>query len=134
MSSLFYTRTNFAANLQRQAGSSLKAIRVVPNPYNIRAARTLQLGYGLERIAFLDIPAQCTIKIFTERGDLIQTIEHTNSTGDEYWDLVTSSRQTVVSGIYIAYFEVTQDYHDPNTGELLYRKGDNTFRKFAIIR
>jgi hypothetical protein len=133
-SSLFYTRTNLAANLQRQAGSSLKAIRVVPNPYNVRAARTLQLGYGLERIAFLDIPALCTIKIFTERGDLVQTIEHTNGTGDEYWDLVTSSRQTVVSGIYIAYFEVTQDYHDPNTGELLYRRGDNTFRKFAIIR
>jgi hypothetical protein len=133
-SSLFYTRTNLAANLKRQAGESLKAIRVVPNPYNIRAARTFDLGYGLERIAFLDIPGLCKIKIFTERGDLIQEIDHNDGTGDEFWDLVTSSRQTVVSGVYIAYFEVTEDFFDSNTGELLYKKGENTFRKFVIIR
>lgn len=133
-SSLFYTRTNLAARLKRQAGSNLDAIRVVPNPYNIRAARTTDLGYGLERIAFLDIPAFCKIRIFTERGDLIQVIDHTDGSGDEFWDLVTSSRQTVVSGVYIAYFEVTEDYNDPNTGELLYEKGENIFRKFVIIR
>ena len=135
VSSLFYTRTNLAANLKRQAGTALEAIRVVPNPYNIRGARTTDLGYGLERIAFLDIPAFCKIKIFTERGDLIQEIEHTDGSGDEYWDLVTSSRQTVVSGIYIVYFEVTEDYPNPeNPEELLYRKGENAFRKFVVIR
>lgn len=133
-SSLFFTRTNLAANLQRQAGTRLDSIRVVPNPYNIRAARSLSLGFGLERIAFFDIPAFCKISIFTERGDLIQQIEHTDGSGDEYWDLVTTSRQTVVSGVYIAYFEVTEDYHDSNTGALLYKKGENTFRKFVIIR
>ncbi len=136
VSSLFYTRTNFQANLKRQAGSSLKAIRVVPNPCNIRGYRTTDLGFGRQggRLAFFDIPAFCKIKIFTERGDLIQEIEHTDGSGDEYWDLITSSRQTVVSGIYIAYFEVTEDYHDPDTGKLLYRKGENAFRKFVIIR
>jgi hypothetical protein len=40
----------------------------------------------------------------------------------------------VVSGMYIAHFEVTKDFPDPETGKLLYRKGDNTFRKFIIIR
>ena len=134
VSSLFYTRTNLGAQLKRQPGTKLEAIRVVPNPYNIRGSRTLDLGYGLERIAFLDIPALCKIKIYTERGDLIQEINHDDGSGDEYWDLVTFSRQTVVSGIYIAYFEVTQDYHDSNTGELLYKKGDNIIRKFVVIR
>lgn len=134
-SSLFYTRTNLGARLRRQAGTVLDDIRVVPNPYNIKAARTTDLGYGLERIAFLDIPAFCKIRIFTERGDLIQVIDHTDGSGDEFWDLVTSSRQTVVSGVYIAYFEVTEDYPDPNNpGEFLYKKGENTFRKFVVIR
>jgi hypothetical protein len=134
-SSLFYTRTNLGANLKQAADTLLQATRVVPNPYNIRAARTTDLGFGLERIAFLDIPAYCKIKIFTERGDLIQEIDHDDGTADEYWDLVTFSRQTVVSGVYIAYFEVTRDYTDPyNPGELLYKKGDNIFRKFVIIR
>ncbi len=135
-SSLFWTRTNLPANLRRPAGTSLEAIRVVPNPYNVRAARDplLQLGFGLERIAFLDIPAFCNIKIYTERGDLIQEIEHNDGSGDEFWDLVTFSRQLVVSGVYIAYFEVTEDYNDPQTGELLYRKGESIFRKFVVIR
>jgi hypothetical protein len=86
------------------------------------------------KIAFLNIPAFCKIRIFTERGDLIQTLEHMDGSGDEFWDSVTSSRQTVVSGVYIAHFEVTQDYSDPDTGQLLYKKGDNTYQKFVVIR
>lgn len=133
-SSRFYTQTNEPANLKRQAGTSLDSIRVVPNPFNIRLARDPQLGYGDDRILFLDIPPLCKIKIFTERGDLIKEIDHTDGSGDEAWDQVTSSRQIVVSGIYIAYFEVTEDYDDPSTGERLFTKGENAIRKFVIIR
>jgi len=133
-SSLFYTRTNEPAHLKRQAGNNLEAIRVVPNPYNINA-RDLQYGSSApDRIMFLDIPPFCNIKIFTERGDLIHEIEHADGSGDEAWNSITSSRQTVVSGVYIAYFEVTQDATDPNTGELKFKKGDNIIRKFVIIR
>ena len=134
-SSRFYTQTNDPARLRSPAGTALDAVRVVPNPYNVRAALSLELGYGSERIAFLDVPAECIIKIFTERGDLIREIEHTDGSGDEFWDLVTSSRQIVVSGIYIAYIEVTNDYYNPeDPSQLLYRKGDNITRKFVIIR
>ena len=134
-SSRFYTQTNDPARLKRPAGNALDAVRVVPNPYNVRAARSFDLGYGDERIAFLDIPAFCKIKIFTERGDLIREIEHSDGSGDEFWDLVTTSRQMVVSGVYIAYIEVTEDYYDPNDPtKLLYKKGDNITRKFVIIR
>lgn len=132
-SSRFYTRTTEPAFLRRQAGSSLEDIRVVPNPFNIRS-RELQYPGEPDKITFLDIPAQCTINIYTERGDLIQTIEHTDGSGDESWKSITSSRQVVVSGVYIAYFEVTEDFHDPESGKLLYKKGDNTLRKFVIIR
>ncbi len=127
-SSKFYTMTNEPAFLRRQPGSSLSDIRIVPNPYNIRA-RNLQFGSqdGADRIMFYNIPPFCTIKIYTERGDLVNTIEHTDGSGDEAWTSVTSSRQVVVSGVYIAYFEVTVD-----TGN--FRKGENTIKKFIIIR
>ncbi|MCI0511919.1 fibronectin [candidate division KSB1 bacterium] len=133
-STLYLSRTNEPAFLKRQAGDRLDSIQVVPNPYNINA-RDLQYGVSApDRIMFLDIPPFCTIKIFTERGDLIETIDHNDGSGDEAWNSITSSRQTVVSGVYIAYFEVTQDYADPATRELRFRKGQSTYRKFVIIR
>ncbi|MDZ7374345.1 MAG: fibronectin [candidate division KSB1 bacterium] len=115
----FYTRTTEPAFLRRAAGRSLDQIRVVPNPYHI-AARDLQYPGEPDKIMFLDIPPRCTIKIFTERGDLIETIEHTDGSGDEEWNSVTSSRQVVVSGVYIAVFETPT--------------GERAYRKFVIIR
>ncbi|GBD94017.1 hypothetical protein BMS3Abin05_01613 [bacterium BMS3Abin05] len=69
---------------------------------------------------FLNLPPVCTIKIFSERGDLIDTINHTNTSGDEAWNSITTYRQVVVSGIYIAVF-TTPD-------------GKKAIRKFVIIR
>lgn len=132
-SNRFYTRTTEPAYLRRQAGSSLASIRVVPNPYNIKA-KSLQYPGEPDKITFLDVPGHCTIKIYTERGDLIHAIEHTNGSGDESWNSITSSRQVIVSGVYIAHFEVTKDAYDRNDGRLLYRKGEATARKFVIIR
>jgi len=65
---------------------------------------------------------------------LVNTIEHTNNSGDESWNLVTSSRQVIVSGVYIAYFEVTDNCPDPVSGALRFKKGDSTFQKFVVIR
>jgi hypothetical protein len=136
VSNMFYTLTNREAFLRRPAAASLEEIRVVPNPYNIKA-KSIQFGATLgieDRLAFFGLPPNCVIKIFTEVGDLIQTINHVSGSGDELWDSKTSSNQLVVSGLYIAYFEVTQDTYDDQTGQLLFRKGENTFRKFIVIR
>ncbi len=133
LSSRYYTQTTEPAYLRRKAGSNLDEIRIVPNPYNIKSQK-LQYTGEPDKIMFLNIPALCTIRIYTERGDLINTIEHTNGSGDESWNSITDARQVVVSGIYIAHFEVTEDYTDPETGELLYKKGESAFRKFVIIR
>jgi hypothetical protein len=122
--------------LRRKAGERLKDIRIVPNPYNIMARKEYQyFGIGEDdKISFLNIPAFCRIKIFTERGDLIHTIEHTDGSGDESWTSLTSSRQVIVSGIYIAHIEVTEDYSNPATGQLLYKKGESIIKKFIVIR
>lgn len=134
VSSKFYTMTNKPAYLRRPAGTSLDSIRVVPNPYVI-SKQALQFGIqsGYDRIAFFGLPPFCKIKIFTERGDLIKEFEHENGTGDEKWESVTSSNQIIVTGLYVAYFEVTQDYHN-SEGVLLFKKGQNTYRKFIVIR
>lgn len=133
VSSKFYTMTNQPARLQRPAAERFKDIRVVPNPFHIKA-REIQFGVGApDQIAFFGLPPFCTIKIYTERGDLVNTIHHDNGTGDDYWDSNTMYNQIVVSGLYIAYFEVTQDVKD-ETGRMLFRKGDHAFRKFVVIR
>ena len=117
VSSKYYTMTNKPAQLRRPASTDPSAIRVVPNPYDSRAA---QFGaYTPDRIAFFGLPGVCTIKIYTERGDLVKTLYHTNGSGDELWDQTTTYRQVIVSGLYIAVFE-----SDKGT----------VVRKFIVIR
>lgn len=118
-SSSFWTRTQEPAFLRRPAGESLADFRVVPNPFYIRA-RNFQFPGEPDKITFLNIPGQCTIKIYTERGDLVKTIEHTDGSGDESWNSTTEAGQTVVSGLYIAVIE-TPD-------------GKRGIQKFLIIR
>ncbi|MCK4529533.1 fibronectin, partial [candidate division WOR-3 bacterium] len=127
-SSLFWTRTIEPATLTRQPGTSLDGIRIVPNPYNI-SALSYQFGtVTQDRLMFYGLPPKCMIKIFTERGDLIKTIHHTDNSGDEAWDSLTSSGQVIVSGIYIAYIEVTED-SPPN-----FKKGGSIFKKLIVVR
>jgi len=121
-SSKFYTLTSEPAYLRRMPGTSLDQIRIVPNPYHIRA-QDLQYGRdaaSANRITFFNLPPKCTIKIFTERGDLVKTIEHTDNSGDESWNSLTDARQTIVSGLYIAYFETPE--------------GESIYKKFIVIR
>lgn len=120
-SSRYYTQTFDPANLRRPAGKSLSEIRIVPNPFIINPPTELGIQGDPDRIAFYNIPGNCTINIYTELGELINTIEHTDGSGDAYWRSVTSSRQIVVSGIYIAVIT------DNNTGE-------KHISKFAVIR
>jgi len=118
-SSLFWTRTTEPAYLRRRPVGDMDSIRVVPNPYNVRS-RDLQYLGEPDKIMFLNVPGECTIRIYTERGDLIKTILHDDGSGDESWNSITEYGQVVVSGVYIAVFE------KPN--------GDKKIRKFVIIR
>jgi len=119
----YFTQTYDPANLQRAAGDKLTDIRIVPNPFNASAKGSVRFPGVIDedKIAFYNIPGECTIRIYSEIGELIKTIEHTNGSGDEYWYQVTSSNQIIVSGIYIAVIT------DKKTGE-------NHIAKFAIIR
>lgn len=120
-SSLYYTQTYDPAFLRREPAENLESVRVVPNPYDLGADQNIRWPDVEDQIAFLNVPGQCTIRIYTEMGELVETIEHTNGSGDEFWDLTNSSFQRVASGIYMAVIE------DENTGE-------QVIRKFVIVR
>lgn len=120
-SNRYWTQSYDPAILKRAPGSELEAARIVPNPYNLSSDQNIRWPDQQDKIGFLNIPGQATITIYTERGDRIETIEHTDGSGDAYWDLTTSANQLVVSGLYLAIIR------DNDTGEQL-------IRKFVIIR
>lgn len=106
--------------------SDLSVIKVVPNPYLVRSAWDLDNDY--QRIQFINLPTECTIRIYTVAGDLVSTIHHHDpyaggfekqTPGTAYWNLQTMNRQKVATGIYVYY--VTSPY-----GE--------TVGRFAVIR
>ena len=57
-----------------------------------------------------------------------------DGSGDESWDSLSETRQLVSSGVYIAHFEVTEDYVDSQTQNLIFQIGNQTLKKFVIIR
>ena len=144
-SSRYYTQTYDPASLKRPQGRTfddtdeLDGIRIVPNPYNISGSNS-RTGGGVRfpdrtnKLAFYNIPGFCRIDIYTELGELVDTIEHDDGSGDEFWNHTTSARQIVASGVYIAVITVTRDIEDLDTGEVLFREGERAFRKFVIIR
>jgi hypothetical protein len=135
-SSRFFTQTYDPAFLKRPQGNNLENIRIVPNPYIIYSSDRLRYRGGREsdKLAFFNIPGQCRIKIFTETGELVNTIEHTDGSGDAYWYATTSSNQVIVSGVYIAHIEVTADIIETSSGELLFKKGESKVLKFVVVR
>jgi len=105
--------------------TDMNRIKVVPNPYVVSAAwdearlGNTPFGEPIRNLAFTHLPEICTIKIFTLDGDLIKSIEHNSNSGREEWNLLTSERRPIVSGIY--FYHVKSDL-----GEKIGR--------FAVIR
>ncbi|MDD8017215.1 MAG: hypothetical protein PHP42_02455 [Bacteroidota bacterium] len=89
------------------AKSQLDKISVVPNPYVVAAKwerRSLyQSGRGDRKIDFINLPAACTVRIFTENGALVKTIEKVPSAtnGAVSWDLISDDGMEVAYGLYI---------------------------------
>ncbi len=98
---------------------------VVPNPYVGAASFEPSLfatsGRGDRRMEFRGLPQSCTIRIYTVRGELVQTLTHEGSTeGYVPWDLRTKDNLDVAPGLYV--FQV-------DAGEVGTHIG-----KFAIIK
>jgi hypothetical protein len=96
----------------------LSEIRAVPNPYIVGAAwEELQ---NIHQIRFMFLPPVCAINIYTLNGEKVRSIEHTNFTGDEAWNLTNEANQAVAFGIYVYVVSTPQ--------------GQEHMGKLAIIR
>ena len=82
-----------------QVAAALSNIRVVPY------ATRWEVTPGETNIQFQNLPAQCTIRVYTLSGDLIATLEHTDGSGTEEWNLQTEGQRLIVSGVYIYHVE-----------------------------
>ncbi len=86
----------------------MRNIYVVPNPYvatnEIEPRNPISRAErGDRRLYFANVPPQCTIRIYTLSGELVDTIEH-NSTADDgkaFWDLRTRDNMSIAYGLYI---------------------------------
>lgn len=99
-------------------GIDLSSVKVVPNPY-ILISQFETTPYD-RRLMFTGLPGQCQIMIFNVAGEHINTLEHTDGLGYEYWDLRTKYGVEVAYGMYI--FVVKTDNDTKAKG------------KFAIIK
>lgn len=103
--------------------SDLYNVYVVPNPYRSGGSRLTAENYhnfpdGL--IRFVNVPHDCTIKVFTVAGDLVWETEQNNDGGNVTWDLTNRGSDSVASGVYI-YRVVKPD-------------GDAVFGRIVVIR
>lgn len=79
---------------------------VVPNPYvgaaSFEPAPFEVQGRGDRRLEFRNLPQNCTIRIYTVRGELVQTLRQDGSTnGYVPWDLRTKDNLDVAPGLYV---------------------------------
>ena len=103
--------------------NELDKIRVVPNPYVVATAHELPLppaitsGRGTRKIAFIHLPLNSTVRIFTSRGEHIRTLETVTDmhNGTVSWDLKTKENLDIAAGIY---FYVVESSVGNKTGKM----------------
>jgi len=105
----------------------LENVKVVPNPYIATnamepAVSNIYLNQR-RRIMFTNVPAACTIKIFTTSGILVDEL-NINNPSDEgivHWDLLSKEGLEVAGGMYFYHIKAEAT-------------GDEKLGKFAIIK
>lgn len=119
------------------------AVGVYPNPYYVNAYWD-GTKERLRKIYFYNLPARCTIRIYTLAGDVVAEIQHDASTydasdvqwfenfggtsiapqfagGEHAWDLISRFDQAIATGLYLFTVE------DNSSGEV--KRG-----KFLVIK
>ncbi len=123
-SSRYVTRSQLPAVAFKPGLNESGLVRVVPNPATV-AAGALGFPGTPDKILFVNLPVECTLRIYTETGDLVKTLRH-YGTADHEWDQRTDENQYVTSGIYIL---TVTDAKDLDGNPL-----DHQFVKFVLVR
>lgn len=127
LSNVIFEFTTDSARINQQlAKNDLDQIKVVPNPYVATAIwegrNFFTTGRGSRAIHFNHLPKDCTIRIFTVSGELVDVIEHHSlmDDGSAEWDVLTRDNLNISYGVYIYHVDA------PGIGEKI--------GKFAIIK
>jgi len=95
-----------AITATRTAAENALNVKVFPNPF--REVSGFPTAGTENQIVFSNLPAVCTIRIYTSSGELLRTLEHNNlNSGEEVWDQLTDARQRTSPGIYFYTVEST---------------------------
>jgi len=91
----------------------LEDVYVVPDPYIVTNAwETNEFG---KKLMFTNLPSNCTIKIYTILGEIVDTVEHggdsQTSSGYAFWNMRTRNDQFIAPGVYLYHAE-TPDGHE----------------------
>ena len=103
-----YHFTTISSRISNElASDELDDIAVVPNPYVVGAAWEPRLNYesgrGERKIDFINLPTECTIKIFTLNGYLVNTLGHEsiNENGTYSWNMLSKDGLELSYGLYM---------------------------------
>lgn len=93
----------------RAADAKLDQVYVVPNPYVVTSAfeqpSFRQDLRGDRALQFRNLPRECTIRIYTITGELVQTLRKNDNTNYITWDLLSSESARIGYGVYIYHIE-----------------------------
>jgi hypothetical protein len=92
-------RNENAMRATRSAAENTLNVKVFPNPFKEVSGFPTS---GTENyIIWSNLPAVCTIRIYTSSGEHVRTLYHENvNSGEEVWDQLSDARQRTAPGIY----------------------------------
>lgn len=92
------------------AADQLALVKVVPNPYLTAASwekKPIKGNRGDRKIQFTHMPPSATVRIYTIRGELVQTLHHDAAVWDGTldWNLKTFEGLDVAYGVYLYHLD-----------------------------
>jgi hypothetical protein len=104
--------------------NDLTKVFAIPNPYRTGGSvYTTQNYHNFPdlKVRFVNVPAECTLRIYTVSGDLIWETDYRTLTGGNVeWDVKNQSGEDVASGVYVYKVEDS--------------KGDHVYGRLIVIR
>ncbi len=89
--------------------NDLRQIYAVPNPYRSGSSAFSTPNYHNfpdNKMRFVNVPANCKLRIYTPAGDLVWEFDNVDGTGNIPWNTTNLAGRPVSSGIYIYRVEI----------------------------
>ncbi|MBA3319202.1 MAG: hypothetical protein H0T50_14080 [Gemmatimonadales bacterium] len=99
---LTYRATN---RLEHPTRNDLSPVHTVPDPYYVTSA--FETATEAKVIRFVNLPADCIIRIYSSSGILVTLLEHHSTTfgGSATWNVLSRNSLVVASGVYFYHIE-----------------------------